>query len=558
LAVESKLKIKHLMNWDEIAELIDTKVVSKTNRPLREVENIVLHGSWQGKTYEQMEETCQYSLSYLKQAAGPKLWKLLSQVFEEDIGKSNFRVVLERWSSQQLDLQVQPQVLPKNQPNQKQDWGEAPLVVKLYGRDRQLKLLKQWIVKDRCRLVTVFGMGGIGKTSLAVYFAQQTQSDFERVIWRSLYYVPGAAELVGDLLQFFSSEVHQTSNNNLDSQISALIEHLRRDKCLIILDTAAEIWQSGDLAGHYRQQYQGYGELLRRLGAESHQSCLLLCTREKPKEVAWLEGEKVPVHSLQLGGLASEAQQIFQEKQLSDRSRWEELIQLYRGNPLALKIVATTIQELFNGSVAAFLQQDTIVYGDIYDLLDEQFERLSIAEQEILNWLAIAYQPLSLIQLQSNILLPIDTAELIEALESLIRRSLVIKTIANRETLFALHQPVVIQYAISQSIDRVCAEITEVNQHQDVGQIEFLRNYAWITNDDAEIKTMQIRQIVTPIKNKLYRIFRDENSLRACLQKILLSLQGKTPLAVGYAQRNVEVLLEELRLDLNNYKRANS
>jgi NB-ARC domain len=539
------------MNWDEIAELINTKVFSKTNRHLKEVENIVLHGSWQGKTYEQMEETCQYSLSYLKQAAGPKLWKLLSQVLEEDIGKSNFRVVLERWSSQQLGSSpLQPKLLA-NQANNQQDWGEVPLVTELYGRDRQLKLLKQWIVKERCRLVTVFGMGGIGKTSLAVSFAKQMQADFDHVIWRSLYYVPGAAELVSDLLQSFSSQANQTSNN-LDSQISALIEHLRRDKCLIILDTAAEIWQSGDLAGHYRQQYQGYGELLRRLGAESHQSCLLLCTREKPREVALLEGEKVPVHSLQLAGLASEAQQIFQEKQLSDRPRWEELIQLYRGNPLALKIVATTIQELFSGSVSAFLKQDTIVYGDIYDLLDEQFERLSIAEQEILNWLAIAYQPLSLIQLQSNILLPINTAELIEALESLIRRSLVIKTIVNQETLFSLHQPVVIQYAISQSIDRVCAEITEVHNNQDFGQIEFLRNYAWTTNDDTEIQTMQIRQIVTPIKNKLYRIFRDESSLKACLQAILLSLKDKTPLAVGYAQRNVEVLLEELSLDFKD------
>jgi hypothetical protein len=546
------------MNWDEIAEIINTKVFSKTNRHLKEVENIVLHGSWQGKTYEQMEETCQYSLSYLKQAAGPKLWKLLSQVLEEDIGKSNFRVVLERqWSSQQLgSLQLQPEVPPKNQANQKQDWGEAPLITELYGRDRELKLLKQWIVKDRCRLVTVFGMGGIGKTALSICFARQVQADFDHVIWRSLYYVPGATELVSDLLQFFGSQPNQTSNN-LDSQISTLIEHLRRDKCLIILDTAAEIWQSGDLAGHYRQQYQGYSELLRRLGAESHQSCLLLCTREKPREVAWLEGEKVPVHSLHLGGLASEAQQIFQEKQLSDRPRWDELIQLYRGNPLALKIVATTIQELFNGAVSAFLKQDTIVYGDIYDLLDEQFERLSIAEQEILNWLAIAYQPLSLIQLQSNILLPINTAELIEALESLIRRSLVIKTIVNQETLFSLHQPVVIQYAISQSIDRVCQEITEVNKSQDFGHInfshiEFLRNYAWTTNDDAEIQTMQIRQIVTPIKNKLYRIFRDESSLKACLQAILMSLKDKTPLAIGYAQRNVEILLEELRLDLNN------
>ena len=540
------------MNWNEIVKVIETEVFNKTERHLKEVESIVLQGTWQGKTYEQMEETCQYSLSYLKQAAGPRLWKLLSEVLGEDIGKTNFRVVLERWSKQQpASSKIQVELLAKNKATQKQDWGEAPVIPALYGRDRDLKLLNQWIVKDRCRLVTIFGMGGIGKTALSIRFAQQIQAQFDCVIWRSLHYVPGAAELVDDLLKSFNSQPERIIEENLDGKISSLIEHLRRDKCLIVLDTAAEIWQSGDLAGHYRQQYKGYGELLRRLGAESHQSCLLLCTREKPREIALLEGKKVPVYSLHLNGLATQAQYIFRDKGLSDTQRWDELIQLYRGNPLALKIVATTIQELFSGSVSAFLQQDTIVYGDIYDLLDEQFERLSNSEQEILNWLAIAYQPLSLIHLQSNILLPFSTAELIEALESLVRRSLIVRTIVNGSTWFSLHQPVVAQYVISRSIDWVCEEITEVNNSQDFSDLKFLRNYA-VTSDDAEIHQRQINQIVTPIKNKLYRIFQDESLLKACLQEILLSLREKTPLAVGYVKRNIETLLEELHSDLDN------
>ena len=56
----------------------------------------MLRGAWQGKTYEQMVETCKYSLTYLKQAAGPKLWKLLSEALGEDVSKTNFRAVLER------------------------------------------------------------------------------------------------------------------------------------------------------------------------------------------------------------------------------------------------------------------------------------------------------------------------------------------------------------------------------------------------------------------------------------------------------------------------------
>jgi hypothetical protein len=550
------------MDWDEIVKVLDTKIFTQTQRHLKKVENIVLQGAWQGKTYEQMEETCQYSLSYLKQAAGPKLWKLLSEVLQEDISKTNFRVVLERqWEKQQLSsFQFKSELLPNNQLKRKQDWGEAPDIAALHGRDRELKLLKQWLLKDRCRLVTIFGMGGIGKTTLSISCAKQIQSRFDSLIWRSLHYAPAAAELVNDLLQFFNAfqdaesmvtQPEQVKTTNLDSKISTLIEYLRRNKCLIILDTATEIWQSGDLAGHYREQYKGYGELLQRLGEESHQSCLLLCTGEKPREVALLEGEKTSVRSLHLQGLAVEAGNILQEKHLLDTDKWDELIQLYRGNPLALKIVATTIQELFGGSVAAFVQHDTLVYGDIYDLLEEQFERLSNLEQEILNWLAIAYQPLSLLQLQSRILLPINIAELIEALESLVRRSLIIRTTVNRETLFSLHQPVVAQYAISQVVEKICEEIKAISQRDNLSQIEFLRNYALVT-DNVETKKLQINKIVIPIKNKLCRIFRDESSLEECLQAILVLLKDKTPLVVGYAKKNIEALVEELQGDLNN------
>jgi hypothetical protein len=545
------------MNWDEIVKVLDTKIFTQTQRHLKKVENIVLQGAWQGKTYEQMEETCEYSLSYLKQAAGPKLWKLLSEVLQEEISKTNFRVVLERqWEKQLFSFKFQPELLPNNQLEREQDWGEAPELAALYGRDRELKLLKQWILGDRCRLVTIFGMGGIGKTTLSISCAKQIQAGFDSLIWRSLHYAPAAAELVNDLLQFFQAfqpkeVIIPQTTANLDSKISALVEYLRQNKCLIVLDTATEIWQSGDLAGHYREQYKGYGELLQRLGEESHQSCLLLCTGEKPREVAFLEGEKTAVRSLHLKGLAEEAGNILQEKHLLDKDKWEELIQLYRGNPLALKIVSTTIQELFGGSVAAFLQHDTLVYGDIYDLLEEQFERLSDLEQEILNWLAIAYQPLSLMQLQSRILLPINTAELIEALESLGRRSLISRTIVNRETLFSLHQPVVAQYAISQGVEKICKEIKTVSQSKNLSQIEFLRNYALVT-DDVETRKLQINKIVIPIKNKLCRIFRDESSLESCLQTILLLFKDKTFLVVGYAQKNIEAVLEELKADINN------
>jgi hypothetical protein len=47
--------------------------------------------------------------------------------------------------------------------NKNQDLGEAIDTSVFYGREEELAILKQWIVKDHCRIVTILGMGGIVK-----------------------------------------------------------------------------------------------------------------------------------------------------------------------------------------------------------------------------------------------------------------------------------------------------------------------------------------------------------------------------------------------------------
>lgn len=357
-----------------------------------------------------------------------------------------------------------------------QDWGEAPDVSVFYGRTEELAKLKHWILEERCRLVTLLGMGGIGKTCLSVKLAQQIQDCFELVIWRSLLHGPPVKDLLADLIRFLSNDRETNLPETVDGRISLLIRYLQTHRYLLVLDNAEMILQGCNslkescnyFSGHYREGYEGYGELLKRVGEAPHQSCLVLTSREKPKEIRLLEGETLPVRVLQLKGLhVAEVQEIFKAKGSfwGSSAEWDTLIEYYAGNPLELNLVSTTIQKLFDGKISEFLKQNTAVFGDIRNLIKQQFERLSDAEKEIIKWLAINRQPASFSELREKIVPSISPQKLLEALESLEERTLIEKSSA----LFSL-QPVVIEYLnhqlIAEKIPKILLKVFSDSRYQ--------------------------------------------------------------------------------------------
>jgi len=200
---------------------------------------------------------------------------------------------------------------------------------------------------------------------------------------------------------------------------------------------------SGQLAGNYQPGYEDYGTLFRQVAELSHNSCLVLLSSEKPREIAALEGSNQPVRSLQLNGLGAEAGEILREKGLTEDAKLLELIEQYRGNPLWLKIVATMIQDLFNGSLSEFLSDDTVFLGDLESLLHQPFNRLSESEKQVMSWLASETAPVSISKVPEN--LQLSRSQFLKVMQSLGRRSLIEKIPEGDRTFFSL-APILKEY----------------------------------------------------------------------------------------------------------------
>ncbi|MBD2565686.1 MULTISPECIES: WD40 repeat domain-containing protein [Nostoc] len=434
--------------------------------------------------------------------------------------------------------------------NPQQDWDTAVDVSVFYGREAELTQLWQWVVSERCRLVGLLGIGGIGKSTIAVKAALGMQTEFEIVVWRSVANAPPLDELLSSLLKFLMPLFGEDPiiPTTLDQQISQLIQYLRSRRCLLILDNAETILQR-EPVGQWRSGYEGYGQLLRAIGDTSHQSCLLLTSREKPREIALMEGVQALVRSLTLSGLTpDDGRAIFRQKGAftGSQAEWQTLINHYGGNPLALKLVAAAIGDLFNGSITEvlpYLSQGLAVFEDIRDLLSRQYERLSESEQKTLSWFAIHREPISLADIRENLVDPAAQQSVPNLINSLLRRSLIEKAkptlIEKTDGLFFL-QPVVMEYVTERFVQQICIEFE--TQQLNVWQTHpLLRVQA-----KDYIREIQIRLIMQPVMERLLSRFGSVAAIKAQARHILTQ-QGKKP---GYIAGNLINLLVQFQVDL--------
>lgn len=421
------------------------------------------------------------------------------------------------------------------------DWRDAPEVSSFYGRESELALLNDWLFEQHCRVLNILGMGGIGKSSLAITFMHQAAEQFDVVIWRSLRDAPHCETLLDELVVLLAGEPLSVVLDTLERRLNLLFEYLRTRRVLLVLDNLESVMGG---SGRMLPGYEGYGRLLRRAAETKHSSCVLLTSREKASELAPFEGSRTPVRTMYLGELdAAASESLLQEQEVTgSAAELERLVGRYSGNPLALKIVAPTIAGLFGGEIEVFLEQGEAIFGGVRQLLQEQFARLSAVETSIMFWLAILREPVTVQELAAVQVKPVPRAQLLEALDALRGRSLLER--GKPKASFTL-QSVVMEYTTARLVEGAVSEI-------ELGQLDLLVDHRLLLASVKEyIWQTQARLIVAPIVARLRNLFAAAAEGQARLLALLEPLRGRSDEAQGYAPANILTLLRTWRGDLS-------
>ena len=211
-----------------------------------------------------------------------------------------------------------------------------------------------------------------------------------------------------------------------------------------------------------------------------------------------------------------------------------------------LQMVGASIGELFGGDVSAYLAdidaaQGSGVFGGVRDLLDSQVQRLSELEHELLRWLAVEGEPVTFVELATDIGPSVSRGAVREAVEALLHRSL----LERRETgpSFTL-QSVVLEYVAEQLIEDVADELARGEAVRVLAQ-PLVRATA-----REYVRQSQERQLARPVIDRLVADVGGRGAAERRLQEQLDGLRRRPFEEHGYGPGNLLNLLRLMRGDL--------
>lgn len=242
------------------------------------------------------------------------------------------------------DVPPAARVTPNNLPQQL-----TPFV----GRDDELGQIEKLLRDDECRVLSLIGPGGIGKTRLGLEAASRLLNQFED----GVYFIPLVDVDSEDLMMTTMADVFSLNFLPGVPPKQQLADYLSGKKLLLLLDNFEHLIEGAFILG----------ELL----AQSAQMKALATSRENLKlQGEWvldIEGLAVPASdeaSIEdysaVSLFLNSARRVHSGFSLSDDERPHliQICQLVQGIPLALELAATWVRALSCEEIASEIQKN--------------------------------------------------------------------------------------------------------------------------------------------------------------------------------------------------------
>jgi WD40 repeat protein len=446
-------------------------------------------------------------------------------------------------------------------PRKKYDWGDSSDISVFFGREDELNFFYQWAVSEKYRVLGLWGMGGMGKTTFTIKVCKGQndinddkciRNDFEYVIFRSLRETLPLSNVLTDAILLFSDNSENVPVHD-DDLMNTLLTLMSEKRCLIVLDNMDSITENDEFGSvKFKSGFDNYKTLIGRIGSTTHKSCLLINGREKTDDFTLLENanpNRVKSHDLKPIDVEA-GKKIFTlkgEHFTATDKEWVQIVNQYNGNPLQLSLIKTHIIEMFSYNLTDFLSCGTLLINNINDLIGWHFNRLSTRERDILLWMAIHMEAVSIEMLEKDLSFDLDSQSTIRNTMQTLIDKIPLEKSNGRYSM----QPVLLEY-VTRYLMKIIVDDIKNTTFQNIGKYSLL-----LTSSFVHIQEMQSASLLDYVNKSCLTHFLSQDRYETALKELIKVIRAKYTSVCYYAIGNIINLLCRVKNFIENWDFSN-